>query len=62
MIVEAFKDALELGLQKENQVVVSVASAIAEVVSRIGPRTNPNPSQSLMTFDCAWLTTPPASQ
>jgi hypothetical protein len=32
MIVEAFKDALELGLQKENQVVVSVASAVADVV------------------------------
>jgi hypothetical protein len=32
MIVEAFKDALELGLQKENQVVVSVASAISDAV------------------------------
>jgi len=32
MIVEAFKDALELGLQKENQVVVSVASAVSRVV------------------------------
>ena len=41
MIVEAFKDSLELGLQKENQVVVRITSPIVVPLRRslhVNPR------------------------